>query len=106
MRSLAVIGMAAIVACGAQATGMCTSAAPLTAADSKTTIGEPRYLPLRWLRDLHWGKFGLSLAGLGSFGACIYSVMRGFYQYALWGIAAVWVLSISGSIIWGRKHEE
>lgn len=64
------------------------------------------YLPLRWLRDLHWGKFGLSLAGLGSFGACIYSVMRGFYQYALWGMAAVWVLSISCSIIWGRKHEE
>lgn len=49
MTSLAVLGMAAIVACGAQAAGMCASVAPLTAADSETGIGAPRYLPLRWL---------------------------------------------------------
>ena len=49
MGSLAVLGIAAIVACGAQAAGMCASVAPLTAADSETGIGAPRYLPLRWL---------------------------------------------------------
>ena len=49
MASLAVLGMAAIVACGAQAAGLCASVAPLTAADSETGIGAPRYLPLRWL---------------------------------------------------------
>ena len=49
MASLAVLGMAAIVACGAQAAGMCASVAPLAAADSETGIGAPRYLPLRWL---------------------------------------------------------
>lgn len=49
MASLVVLGMAAIVACGAQAAGMCASVAPLTAADSETGIGAPRYLPLRWL---------------------------------------------------------
>ena len=49
MASLAVLGMAAIVACGAQAAGMCASVAPLTAADSETGIGAPRYLPLHWL---------------------------------------------------------
>lgn len=49
MASLAVLGMAAIVACGAQAAGMCASVTPLTAADSETGIGAPRYLPLRWL---------------------------------------------------------
>ena len=49
MGSLAVLGMAAIAACGAQAVGMSASAAPLAAADSETGIGAPRYLPLRWL---------------------------------------------------------
>ena len=49
MGSLAVLGMAAIAACGAQAVGISASAAPLAAADSETGIGAPRYLPLRWL---------------------------------------------------------
>ena len=49
MRSLAVLGMAAIVACGAQAVGISAPAAPLAAADSESGIGAPRYLPLRWL---------------------------------------------------------
>ena len=49
MGSLAVLGMAAIVACGAQAVGISAPAAPLAAADSESGIGAPRYLPLRWL---------------------------------------------------------
>ena len=49
MKTLVVIGMTALAALGAQAAGMCASVAPLTAADSETGIGAPRYLPLRWL---------------------------------------------------------
>ena len=49
MKTLVVIGMTALAALGAQAAGNRVKDVPLTAEDSKTGIGAPRYLPLRWL---------------------------------------------------------
>lgn len=64
------------------------------------------YLPMRWLRDLAWKKFLLALTGVAFFAAAVYAVCGGFYSWALGGVAGTWILSVCGSIIWGRKNEK
>ena len=49
MKTMIVAAAAALAALGAQTSEGRAKEAPLSAAESKTTIGAPRYLPLRWL---------------------------------------------------------
>ena len=64
------------------------------------------YLPLRWLGDLQWGKFLTAAVGLAAFTAAIISACRGFFMYAVLGIAASWVISLTAALLWGKKSEE
>lgn len=64
------------------------------------------YLPIRWLRDLQWGKFLTAAAGLVFFAGAIFLVARSWYKYALAAAAVSWLISIVSAMLWGKKREK
>lgn len=61
------------------------------------------YLPVRWLRDLHWGKFLISSFGIALFIAGVVLLLKGIYNYGALAIALNWVCSLTAAVLRGKK---
>ena len=64
------------------------------------------YLILRWLRDLAWGRFLLTVAGLSAFIISFKMLLKSQYSYAAMLLLANWVIGIICVFIWGSSREK
>lgn len=61
------------------------------------------YLPIRWLRDLKWGRFMLASIGLLLFAGGIVLILQGMYKYGAIAIAANWITAMSAAFLFREK---
>lgn len=61
------------------------------------------YLPVRWLRDLHWGKFLIASFGIALFIAGVVLLLKGIYNYGALAIGLNWIFSLTAAALRGKK---
>ena len=64
------------------------------------------YLLLRWIMELEWSKFLLSLAGLAAFAGAVILLCLSLPGWSFASLIASWIIGIVCGSIWGKKCEE